>query len=210
MAKKPVRAPLGRSLNASVEPSGLLTVPVIHVAGISQLRIDGREVRGAERSFPVDCAHVRERHGLCEFVFIQLDPYEDGRVARVASVRYTRDRFVERARQNEEFRLGLETVLTSSSAGRGTPGHYTKLAAESRPGPGQSGYSALIDAEADIMMYASTRSAIIFLTATSPDVAAVARGDRTTLSFLPELEVTMSTHALADFLGMWKTLAGIS
>lgn len=192
---------------ATMQSGTTLTVPVVrHPGGNTTIRIETADVRGAERTFSVECAFVRNRHGFLEMVFVQLDPYDDTRIARVAVVRYTPERFIERSAQNEGFRSGLEAHLEKT--GRGKKGLYTDLALAARPvGAVQPGYSALVEAELDVMMFASTRAAIIFLVASPAEIAAVARGTSQTISLSAHLEVTMSAAALADLLEMWHDLA---
>lgn len=159
-------------------------------------------MRGAERAFSASCAFPRKRHGLFEIVFVQLDPFKEDQIARAVVVRYAIQRAVERVTSNEEFRLELEKSI-SSQAGHRDAGYFTNLAEAAKAPSDGIAWSACIDAEMDLMVFSGERATINFFEASVAELAAVTRG-ATTISFTPQLEVTISGRAVADLLKMWK------
>jgi hypothetical protein len=158
----------------------------------------------AERAFPADCAIARMRLDSPELHFAQLDPYNDKRIVRAVVVRYDRDRFVERARANEPYRIQLAERLRAD--GRyPDPGSFGRRF-EAASFEGDS-ITALIDAEFELASWSGGRAGMIFLIASQNELASVIVSRAEELYFNPELEVTMTTVLLADLFLSWKTLA---
>ena len=165
----------------------------------------------AARSFPADCGVARVRHGSPELHFAQLDPYDDKRLVRTLVVRWERGRFIERAKSNEPFRLTLETRLTSDTpdpiehrAPR-QQGVLTELFNQARFA-GEP-VTAMIDAEFDMSSYSGGRAGMVFLRASTNQLASALVAQSKELYFEPALEVTLTTALLADLLLSWKNVA---
>jgi hypothetical protein len=176
--------------------------------GTASAQIDMRTVRRAEYSFPVECAYPRERCGLHEIVFVQLDPFDETRLVRVAAVRFVRQRFVESAARNEPFRADLEKALQEGPGGRGPVGYYTSLGQNAKAPPQQTtNWSAMVDAELDLIVVHENRAAIIFFEGAPAEMGAAMVGATSRIGFVAQLQVTLSSGALADLLYAWKNLA---
>jgi hypothetical protein len=181
-----------------------LNVPVVRDgAGNLGLQIDTTTVRAAEHTFAVQCGFARKSYELCELVFVQMNPFDDTKLARVALVRYSPDRFLERARQNEHFRRQIEGLRSAGSV----PGDFTRLAQAAKP-PSDQVPSAMVEAECEVMVRVGSRAAIVFFQANAAELIAADAGRVSSISLMPQLEVTMPVAALADLLGMWKEIAG--
>jgi hypothetical protein len=176
------------------------------VTGLNALRVDPIAIRHAEHTLAVNGAFARTRLGFDELVFVQLDPLVDTRIARMAVVRYTRERSIERVKANDEFLTTLETAL--QAAGRresSTRGLFPKLAQEAQA-PEGTGWSAVVEAEVEIAIYHGDRAALVFVTTSSTEMLGAGQGKLDSVTLFPQLEVTLPTLALADLLAMWKDL----
>ena len=203
-----VKKPKNQSLSSrALAPSGArpLVVPVERdaTAGTITLRIDQGGVTGAENTFGADCALARLRHGLCELVFVQLDPFDDAKAVRVVAARYSPERFLERREQNETFRTQLEESLRSR---RGVVGALEMLANSARAPANQSGWSVIVEAEHEIIARVGDRAAMLFLSGSAIEMHAAASGLATHVTLSPRLEVTIPVLALADLLVSWKNM----
>jgi hypothetical protein len=206
LAKKSPRQLAARGLQQEGHSSKSSAAVVLDVhrdnLGNLSVKFDSNTLRGAERTFSASCAFPRKRHGLFDIVFVQLDPFRDDLIARAVVVRYSIQRAVERVVANEEFRSQLETVLVDPT-GRRDVGYFTRLGEAAKPPNDGLGWSACIDAEMDVMVFTGERATIVFFEASVADLSLLARG-ATQLAFTPQLEVTLSSQALADLLQMWK------
>ncbi len=191
---------------ASPNASSVVTVPVHRTAdGTLTINIDAEMVPEAERRFAVVCARAAVRHGSPQLQLAQLDPLGDA-IARLVVVRFTRERFIERARTNEVFRLQLEEQLAQN---RGVPGMYSELvAAGAAAGSPPTSATWMIDAEVELASFSGTRASMVFLASSGAGLALLAKGKLTTTTFFADLEATMSTQVLADLMLSWKTVAG--
>ncbi len=160
----------------------------------------------AERTFAADCGIARMRLDSPELHFAQLDPRHDGTILRAVMVRFDVDRFVERAKANEKFRLDLEQKLADLGR-RGEPGRRSKLF-EQATFKGDTAMTALLDAEAEMISWSGGRAGMVFLAASQNELHSAIQSHAAELLFTPELEVTVTTVVLADMLLSWKTLAG--
>jgi hypothetical protein len=133
-----------------------------------------------------------------------MDPFDETKLARLALVRYSPERFRERADQNEPFRQELERLRTRGYA----PGTFTMLAQAARPPSDQVGWSAIVEAECEVMVRAGSRAAMLFFSGSAAEMLAANTGKVSNISLTPQLEVTMPEGALADLLHMWKETAG--
>ena len=160
----------------------------------------------AEKTFPADCAEARVRFGTPELHFAQLDPYDDERIVRAVVVRFDRNRFVERARSNETFRVDLEEKLVAQKPSEvRTPGRLTELFDRAARSKGERA-TAIIDAEFDLISWSGGRAGMVFLVASQNQLASALIARSPELHFEPALEVTLTIVLLADILLSWKNL----
>jgi hypothetical protein len=173
-------------------------------AGHASITIEQLQTARADKTFPADCAAARMRLDSPELHFAQLDPSNERRIVRLVVGRFERSRFVERAKQNEPFRLELETGLSKLSPERVSGRYSALLDAASFE---HESVSALVDVEADLVCWTGGRAAVVLLVASQVEMNAAIRGVTSEIDFVPELEVTMTTLAVADLLLSWKNLA---
>lgn len=199
-------APLGRPLSQKYElpaptvAGSSFAVQVQHVGAALKVEVPAHLVPQAEHLFPAEGGYARVRHGCPELRILQLDPEDDARISRVVVVRYTWERFRERAKNNEEFRRSLDESL-ANSPGALASGYFDGLCTRAT---GDRPPSVQLDCELELASYSGERASMVFVVASVGDFARAARGERNDVHFVAQVEVTMSTRALADLLASWK------
>ena len=183
----------------------LVPVDTDPLTGALGIRIDPAAIRHADHTLAVNCAFARNRLGFDELVFVQLDPLVDTRIARMAVVRYTRERSINRVTNNAEFQRLLEAHLSSLGRRPDTAGQLSTLA-QAAEAPQGTGWSAVVEAEAEIAVFSGDRAAMVFVTASSTELLGAGQGRLDSITLFPQLEVTFPAAALADLLTMWKAL----
>lgn len=203
-------APLGRPLSQKYEAAPPVSVSgsafalkVVRTGAVMKVEVPAHMIPPAEHTFPADCAIARVRHGSPELRLMQLNPDAETKISRLVIARYTWERFRERAQNHEEFRTQLDEMLRSRKGGV-PAGYFAKLCAAAS---GDNPPSALLDSELEITSYSGDRASIVFIVSSIGDFARAVRGQGENVKFTAQLEATMSTHALADLLASWKSVA---
>lgn len=156
-----------------------------------------------ERSFSADCGVVRRRHESPEFHFAQLDPADPSRAVRRLVVRMEEESF-EAQRKDQTNVTFIDNMEERRRTRYKEPGKFSTLAEEARPA--SESPVVLVDAVWVLLATVGQRGSMIFLSASTGEVAAVARGRVAQARLVPELEVTMSASALIDICRSWQNL----
>lgn len=156
--------------------------------------------------FSVDWARVVMQRGQPEIHLVQTDPFNDTQVRRVVVVRYERNRFKERARQNEVFRGLLEEFLVSRED-RGLPGELSGPEMFEKLDATAGHDSVKIDAEAEWLFRRDHWCHAVFVSMYGRDIHRVTEGHTDVLPIQPIIEAVMPCRVLADLMLAWKNLA---
>lgn len=173
-------------------------------AKTAELKVDIAELREAERTFIADGAFVRIRHGHPEVVVVQLDPFDDGRIARAVVARFDGARFVDRARQSGEFRDKFDEYFRANPR-RTKQGYFKDLLAKARSTEATT--SALIHAQIELSGFNGPLGFVVIATLPGAVARAIIANDLSKVRFHAEVECVMSTEALADLFFAWEDVA---
>lgn len=199
---------MGRTSNVVRETGDVgARVPVVQRQArgdATSVSLDLSRMPPPDYSLPIDCGTARLRHGSPELVCAQLNPFDESSIIRLLVVRYSKERFLERAVDNVKLLPQLEELLSVRSE-RGTVGMFESMFREAKPSGDCS--VAIVDAEFETVAYAGGRGGISFYTAPTFDMHKLIRGTADTATITSPVQITMSMPALADLLLAWGRLA---
>ena len=158
----------------------------------------------AEHILAVDCGDVVRKHSWFEVRFGCLHPTEEGVLTRLVIARYAdRSRFVERAKNNEDFRVRMVDYLRTLPEPGEEPGFFAKPMV----GASLKGQSVTLDVEGEAMASVGASCGVILLTASKQELHRASSGKANEFLLHADIELTMPAQVLADILLSWKNLA---